>query len=56
MSANIVEVTDSSFEQEVLQCDLPVLVDFGRPGAVLVVLLPLSLKNFRPITGQSSRW
>ena len=31
MSGNIIEVTDSSFEQEVLQSDLPVLVDFCAP-------------------------
>lgn len=28
MSGNILEVTDSSFEQEVLKADRPVLVDF----------------------------
>ena len=28
MSDNIVEVTDTNFEQEVLQSDLPVLVDY----------------------------
>ncbi len=26
-----IEVTDGNFEQEVLQCDLPVLVDFWAP-------------------------
>ena len=31
MAGNIIEVTDSSFEQEVLKCDLPVLVDFWAP-------------------------
>lgn len=28
MSANIVNVTDASFEQDVLQSDVPVLVDY----------------------------
>jgi thioredoxin 1 len=28
MSDHVVEVNDSSFEQDVLQCDRPVLVDF----------------------------
>ena len=28
MSDNIVHVTDSSFEEDVLKSDLPVLVDF----------------------------
>ncbi len=31
MAGNIIEVTDSSFEQEVLKSDLPVLVDFWAP-------------------------
>jgi thioredoxin 1 len=30
--SNVIEVTDSTFEQEVLKADLPVLVDFWSPG------------------------
>jgi len=28
MSENIIHVSDESFEQEVLQCDKPVLIDY----------------------------
>ena len=31
--AHIIEVDDSNFEQEVLESDVPVLVDFGPCGA-----------------------
>jgi len=31
MSDNILEITDSNFETDVLQCDKPVLVDFWAP-------------------------
>ena len=33
MSDNIVYVTDSTFEDEVLKSDVPVLVDYWRNGA-----------------------
>lgn len=31
MSENVMNATDSTFEEAVLQADLPVLVDFGAP-------------------------
>ena len=36
MSDLIVNTTDANFDQDVLQSDLPVLVDFGRRGVALV--------------------
>ena len=36
MSNNAVEVTDLTFDEEVLKNDTPVLVDFGRVGAAPV--------------------
>ncbi len=39
--SNIINATDASFEADVLQADVPVLVDFWHLGAVLVKRLPL---------------
>lgn len=36
MSEKIVHVTDANFEQEVLQSQLPVVLDFWAPCVVLV--------------------
>ena len=36
MSDLIVNTTDTDFDQDVLQSDVPVLVDFGRLGVVHV--------------------
>lgn len=35
-NANIIDVTDSTFQSAVLDSDQPVLVDFGQAGVVLV--------------------
>ena len=35
MNESVKEVTDNSFEHEVLKSEKPVLVDFGLPGARL---------------------
>ena len=35
MSDSIVHVTDASFDADVLQSELPTLVDFGRHGVAL---------------------
>jgi thioredoxin len=43
--SSVANVTDSSFEQEVLKAEVPVLVDFGHPGAALVKQLHLWLKT-----------
>ena len=38
MSDNIVQISDSSFDSDVLQAEGPVLVDFGLNGAVLQMI------------------
>ena len=37
MAGNVHEFTDDNFKSEVLESAEPVLVDFGRRGAALVV-------------------
>lgn len=44
MSGNIVNTTDANFEADVLQSDVPVLVDFGQAGVHHVKQLHLYLK------------
>ena len=34
MSEHVLEISDGQFASEVLQADLPVVVDFGRLGVV----------------------
>jgi thioredoxin-like negative regulator of GroEL len=44
-----VEITDSNFQETVLNSDKPVLVDFWARGVVHVECLVQSLKNFTEI-------
>lgn len=37
----IVHATDATFEQEVLQADVPVLLDFGHHGAACKMIAPI---------------
>ena len=43
--AKYVTLTDANFAAEVLQSDLPVLVDFGQLGVALAALLPRPLNS-----------
>lgn len=48
MSDKILNVSDDSFEQDVLKSSLPVLVDFWLSGAAPASRLPRSWTNWPP--------
>jgi len=56
MSTDIVTVTDQDFDQQVLQSDLPVLVDSGPSGADPATWSPRWWRSSRPTRQASSAW
>ena len=49
----VLEVSDATFEEEVLKSEQPVLVDFGQSGAARAARSPLSLMEWRRPTRAS---
>ena len=55
MAGTLSEVTDSSFQAEVIEADGPVLVDFWAPCAVPAAWLRRCSKRSQP-SGRSCAW
>ena len=55
-SETIVEVVDSAFDKEVMESEVPVLVDFWAPGAVPAGLFLPSLRKSPKTTKAPLRW